>query len=102
YGNLADPVVRKHIGGVRHVQAEPMHHRLPVPGPIVYGRGVRIGLQVDETAFSGISPYLFGAVLEQFFARHVSLNMMSELVLSTLQRGEIARWKPRMGARPAV
>ena len=102
YGNLADPVVRKHIGGVRHVRADPMHHRLPVPGPIVYGRGVRIGLQVDEAAFSGISPYLFGAVLEQFFARHVSINMMSELVLSTLQRGEIARWKPRMGARPAI
>ncbi|MVW70266.1 type VI secretion system baseplate subunit TssF [Bordetella sp. 15P40C-2] len=102
YAKLADPVVRKHIAGVRHVSAEPMHHRLPVPGPIVYGRGVRIGLQVDESAFSGISPYLFGAVLEQFFARHVSINMMSELVLSTLQRGEIARWTPRMGARPAV
>jgi type VI secretion system protein ImpG len=102
YGNLADPAVRKHIAGVRHVRATPVHHRLPVPGPIMYGRGVRIDLQVDEGAFSGISPYLFGAVLEKFFARHVSINMMSELVLSTLQRGEIARWKPRMGNRPAV
>jgi type VI secretion system protein ImpG len=45
---------------------------------------------------------LFGAVLEQFFARHVSINLMSELVLSTLQRGEVARYKPRMGRRPAV
>jgi type VI secretion system protein ImpG len=102
YGNLADPVVRKYISGVRHVRVTPMHHRLPTPGPIVYGRGVRIGLDVDEAAFSGISPYLFGAVLEKFFARHVSINMMTELVLSTLQRGEIARWKPRMGNRPAV
>ncbi|SAI69895.1 Uncharacterized protein conserved in bacteria [Bordetella ansorpii] len=102
YGNLADPVVRKHISGVRHVQASPVHHRLPLPGPMVYGRGVRIDLQVDEAAFSGISPYVFGAVLEQFFARHVSINMMSELVLSTLQRGELARWQPRMGSRPAV
>jgi len=102
YGNLADPVVRKHISGVRHVRATPMHHRLPLPGPMVYGRGVRIDLQVDEAAFSGASPYLFGAVLEQFFARHVSINMMSELVLSTLQRGELARWRPRMGARPAI
>lgn len=102
YGNLADPVVRKHISGLRHVSAVPVHHRLPVPGPIVHGRGVRIALQVDEAAFSGISPYLFGAVLEQFFARHVSINMMSELVLSTLQRGEVARYKPRMGRRPAV
>ncbi|ARP87824.1 type VI secretion system baseplate subunit TssF [Bordetella genomosp. 9] len=102
YANLADPVVRRQIAGVRHVRATPMHHRLPVPGPIVYGRGVRIDLAVDEAAFSGISPYLFGAVLEKFFARHVSINAMSELALSTLQRGEIARWKPRMGARPAV
>ncbi|CAB3669244.1 type VI secretion system baseplate subunit TssF [Achromobacter pestifer] len=102
YGNLADPVVRKHISGLRHVSATPVHHRLPVPGPIVHGRGVRIALQVDEAAFSGISPYLFGAVLEQFFARHVSINMMSELVLSTLQRGEVARFKPRMGRRPVV
>ncbi|EHK62810.1 type VI secretion system baseplate subunit TssF [Achromobacter arsenitoxydans] len=102
YGSLADPALRKHISGLRHVSAVPVHHRLPVPGPIVHGRGVRISLQVDEAAFSGISPYLFGAVLEQFFARHVSINMMSELVLSTLQRGEVARYKPRMGRRPAV
>ncbi|PTN52901.1 type VI secretion system baseplate subunit TssF, partial [Achromobacter xylosoxidans] len=102
YGNLAEPGVRRHIAGLRHVSATPVHHRLPVPGPIVHGRGVRIALQVDETAFSGISPYLFGAVLEQFFARHVSINLMSELVLSTLQRGEVARYKPRMGRRPVV
>jgi type VI secretion system protein ImpG len=102
YGDLADPVVAKQIAGLRHVRAAAAHHRLPVPGPIVYGRGVRVSLDVDETAFSGISPYLFGAVLEQFFARHVSINMMSELELSSLQRGRIASWKPRMGGRPAV
>lgn len=102
YGSLAEPAVRRHIAGLRHVSATPVHHRLPVPGPIVHGRGVRIALQVDETAFSGISPYLFGAVLEQFFARHVSINLMSELVLSSLQRGEIARYQPRMGRRPVV
>ncbi len=102
YANIADPAVARQINGVRHVRVEPVHHRLPVPGPIVFGRGARIHLEVDEGAFSGVSPYLFGAVLEQFFARHVSINMMSELVLSTLQHGELARWKPRMGSRPAV
>lgn len=102
YANIADPAIARQIDGVRHVRVEPVHHRLPVPGPIVFGRGARIHLEVDETAFSGASPYLFGAVIEQFFARHVSINMMSELVLSSLQRGEIARWKPRMGSRPSV
>ncbi|MDY0271989.1 MAG: type VI secretion system baseplate subunit TssF [Advenella sp.] len=102
YANISDPVIARQISGVRHVRVEPVHHRLPVPGPIVFGRGASIHLELDETAFSGLSPYLFGAVLEQFFARHVSINMMSELVLTTSQHGEIARWKPRMGNRPSV
>lgn len=102
YANISDPAITRQISGVRHIRVEPVHHRLPVPGPIVFGRGARIHLELDETAFSGLSPYLFGAVLEQFFARHVSINMMSELVLTTLQHGEIARWKPRMGNRPSV
>ena len=102
YADVADSSIAKQINGIRKVSIEPMHHRMPTPGPILYGRGVKIEVEVDELAFSGISPYLLGAVLEQFFARHVAINLMTELVLSTLQRGEIARWKPRMGARPVV
>ncbi len=102
YGNLADPAVRRQIQGVRSMALAPVFRRLPEPGPIVFGRGVEIALQIDEVAFSGTSPYLFGAVLEQFFSRHVSLNAFTEFALSSLQRGEIARWTPRVGRRPAV
>ena len=102
YGNLADPSVRRQIQGVRSMKLAPVFRRLPEPGPIVFGRGVEIALKLDETAFSGASPYLFGAVLEQFFSRHVSLNAFTEFALSSLQRGEIARWLPRIGRRPAV
>ncbi|SPY07793.1 type VI secretion system baseplate subunit TssF [Oligella urethralis] len=102
YANVADSGISKQINGIRKVSITPMHHRIPMPGPILYGRGVKIELEIDELAFSGISPYLLGAVLEQFFARHVSINLMTELVLKTLQRGEIARWQPRMGARPVA
>ncbi|WP_341887188.1 type VI secretion system baseplate subunit TssF [Variovorax sp. YR752] len=102
YGNLADPAVRRQIQGVRSMALGPVFRRLPEPGPIVFGRGVEIALQIDEVAFSGASPYLFGAVLEQFFSRHVSLNAFTEFALSSLQRGEIARWTPRVGRRPAV
>ena len=102
YADVSDSSISKQINGIRKVSIEPMHHRMPVPGPILYGRGVKIGIEVDELAFSGISPYLLGAVLEQFFARHVSINLMTELVLMSLQRGEIGRWKPRIGSRPVV
>ena len=102
YGNLADPAVRRQIQGVRSMALAPVFRRLPEPGPIVFGRGVEVALKIDEVAFSGSSPYLFGAVLEQFFSRHVSLNAFTEFALSSLQRGEIARWAPRIGRRPAV
>jgi len=68
----------------------------------MFGRGVAVSLMLDETSFAGASTYLFGAVLEQFFARHVSLNSFSELAVATLQRGQVKRWPPRVGSRPTA
>ena len=102
YAGVADPMILKQINGIRAVSVEPMNSRLPVPGPIVYGRGARITLELDEQVFSGISPFLFGAVLEHFFARHVAINMITELVLKSQQRGEIYRWQARIGNRPVI
>jgi len=76
--------------------------RLPRHALMVYGRGVNCALTVDETGFSGISPYLFGLILEQYVARHVSINVFTETTLRSLQRGEIAAWAPRPGGRSVV
>ncbi|WGS49446.1 type VI secretion system baseplate subunit TssF [Paraburkholderia sp. D15] len=100
YAGAAHADVTPQIQGLRSVQIQPVHRQLPQPGPLMFGRGVAISLLLDELAFAGASPYLFGAVLEQFFARHVSLNSFSEVVLASLQRGEIVRWMPRIGGRP--
>ncbi|EMI4173853.1 type VI secretion system baseplate subunit TssF, partial [Shigella flexneri] len=35
----------------------------------------------------GISPYLFGLVLEHYIARHVSINTFSQMTLHSMQRG---------------
>ncbi|MEM5296692.1 type VI secretion system baseplate subunit TssF [Burkholderia sp. JPY481] len=83
-------------------RTEPVVRRLPGDGLLVYGRGVRCELTVDETGFSGISPYLFGLVLEHYLARHVSINVFSETELRSMQRGLITQWRPRMGGRGAV
>ncbi|MFM0068712.1 type VI secretion system baseplate subunit TssF [Paraburkholderia aspalathi] len=83
-------------------RTEPVVRRLPGHGLLVYGRGVRCELTIDETGFSGVSPYLFGAVLEHYLSRHVSINVFTETELRSMQRGQIARWKPRMGSRGAV
>jgi type VI secretion system protein ImpG len=43
--------------------------------------------------------FLFGAVLERFFAKYASINSFTETVLRTLQRGEIMRYSTRVGRR---
>ena len=79
--------------------AAPVHRRLPIPGPVTFGRGLQIVLTLEEGAFAGTGVYLLGAVLEQFFARYVSINAFTECVLATPSRGEIKRWPPRIGQR---
>ena len=74
----------------------------PVPGPLVFGRGLEITLGVDEMAFEGASAFLLGSVLHRFFTRHVSINSFTETVLRSESRGEITRWVPQWGARPTL
>ena len=42
---------------------------------------------------------VLGTVLERFFARYASLNSFTQLTLVSQTRGEIKRWKPRIGLR---
>ena len=85
---------------VSSMRLSPMHVRIPRPGPILFGRGVDMDLVIDQAKFGGSSPWLFGAVLERFFARHVGINCATRLKISTLQNGAFASWPTRMGKRP--
>ncbi len=69
-------------------------------GPILFGRGVDIHVAIDQSKFGGSSPWLFGAVLERFLSRHVSINCATRFKMDTLQHGAFATWPPRMGMRP--
>jgi type VI secretion system protein ImpG len=99
YADLTDGLVVAQIRGLRSAKARPILRRLQVPGPICFGRGLEITLQFDETPFAGMGVFLLGAVLEQFFARYVSVNSFTETVIATDQRGEIMRWPSQMGKR---
>jgi type VI secretion system protein ImpG len=102
YASSTEAGLRKQIEGVRSVRVQPLTRRLPLPGPITFGRGLEIELELDELAFQGGSAFLFGCVMEQFFARYVSINSFTETVLRTAGRGEIMRWVPRCGERPIL
>ncbi|SAL23641.1 type VI secretion system baseplate subunit TssF [Caballeronia telluris] len=95
----ADQAGRAQVGGVVSVEAKPVVRRLPMPGPIAFGRGLSIHVLVDDLAFQGGSAWLFGCVLDRFFSRYVSINSFVQTVLATNARGDILRLPPRCGTR---
>jgi type VI secretion system protein ImpG len=102
YATIGDAAESKQIEGLRRVAVRPLVRRFPIPGPVTFGRGLEVTLEVDELAFQGGSAFLFGCVMEQFLARHVSINSFTETVLRSTARGEIMRWVPRCGERPIL
>ena len=100
YAHEGDAALQRQVDGVRSVRATSVVRRLPMPGPIAFGRGVRIELEVDELAFQGASAFLLGCVLERYFARHVSMNGFTEMNVKSQNRGDILAGKPRCGSRP--
>ena len=102
YGDRNDAVIRKQVDSVRSVHGVPVVRRLPFPGPVVHGRGMQVTLTCDDQGFDGSRPFLMGAVLEQFFARYVSINSFTETVLRTSERGEVHRWPARTGVRELI
>lgn len=100
YGDIADPAVQRQIEGVKSIASAPIVRRLPLPGPVSYARGLELILELDERAFEGTGVCLLGNVLQSFFARYVSINSFTEMVLKTSQRGEVLRWPATLGRRP--
>ncbi len=99
YAPPEDATWARQVQGVQGLQARPVVRRLPFDGPLSFGSGVEITLELDELAFQGGSAFLLASVLERFFARHAAVNSFTQFTLRTPQRGEVVRWPPRI--RPA-
>ncbi|RJT29470.1 type VI secretion system baseplate subunit TssF [Mesorhizobium waimense] len=91
----------RQIDGIREIRSQPAIRRLPGGGQAAVARGIEIGITLDEAAFEGVGIFPLASVLNQFFAKYVSINSFTETVISTLQRGEIMRW-PTMTGRRAI
>jgi type VI secretion system protein ImpG len=102
YADPNDAFLKKQIEGVRTAQVAPIVRRVQTPGPIAFARGLEVSILFDENAFEGTGMFILGAVLEQFFARYVSLNSFTETVIKSQQRGDIVRWPARVGKRQLI
>lgn len=99
YSDSRDNAVQKQVDGLLLIESMPIVRRIPTSGPITYGRGLELTLTLDEESFEGVGVFLLASVLEQFFAKYVSINSFTETVLRTRQRQEITRWPTRIGRR---
>ena len=92
----------RQVEGVHGLEVRSVVRRLPFKGPLTFGTGVDIVLELDELAFQGTSAFLFAGVLERLFARHAAINSFTQLTLKTPQRGTVMRWPPRIGMRETL
>ncbi|MBL6458652.1 type VI secretion system baseplate subunit TssF [Belnapia sp. T6] len=98
-GAAGAPQLVRHAEAVRGVAARAVTGRLPGGGPITFGRGLEVTLELAEAPFQDGSAFVLGGVLEAFLRRHVALNSFVETVLRTSERGEIMRWPSHTGSR---
>ena len=99
YGPPNDTSWKRQVEGLRSLKAERVTRRLPFSGPLTFGSGTALTLELDDMAYEGTSAFLFASVLERYFARHAAINSFTQLTLVTSQRGEVMRWPPRVGLR---
>ncbi len=94
--------LHKQLEGLVSVRSEASISRVPVKGPIVFGRGTKVALTMDERAFEGTGILVLGAVLDRFIARYASMNSFTQLIVSSQTRGVIKSWPPRIGSRSVL
>lgn len=99
YGDTSDAAIRKQIDGIKSVRSRPITRRVVTPGPIAFARGLEIAVRFEEAAFEGSGIFLLGTVLEEFFAKYVSINSFTETVVESVERGKVMRWPARVGQR---
>lgn len=102
YGETTETSIERQIDGVRAVTGRQIVDRVPGPGPLTFARGIEVTITCDDAAFQGVGVFMLATVLEEFFARYVTMNSFTETVLRTVERGEVMRWPARIGRRNAI
>jgi type VI secretion system protein ImpG len=99
FADMNDAVTERRIRGIRSVDSRPVTRRVRERSGVGTARGAEITVTIDERAFEGSGVFLLGAVLDRYFVLYSAFNHFTQTVIRSVERGEIMRWPPRMGAR---
>ncbi|MDL2274718.1 type VI secretion system baseplate subunit TssF [Desulfosarcina sp. OttesenSCG-928-G10] len=77
--------------GIECSETDRIYRGLPV-------RGAQTRLTIDQRAFSCEGAmYLFGSILDEFFALYATVNSFHQLIIKEFSRGETYTWPARLG-----
>ena len=102
YSDRGDPKLKRHAQALVGLQAHQAIERLPISGPMCFGRCVEITLEMDETIFAGHSNYLLSALLAHVFARYSSINSFVRTKTTLIQCREEVDWPILPGKRNLI
>ena len=99
FADTADGATERRIRGIVSVESRSAVRRVRQANGSAVARGLEITVTFDEKAFEGSGLFLYGAILDRFFAEYAPVNNFVQTVLHSTERGEVMRWPPRVGAR---
>ncbi|WP_299362931.1 type VI secretion system baseplate subunit TssF [uncultured Paracoccus sp.] len=102
YADRGDPALARHARAVAAVSSRPIVERLALPGPLAFGRGTEITLDIDENLLAGASHLLLPALLDRLFARHASVNAFVRTRTRLVRKQEETSWPMRPGLRARI
>lgn len=92
-----DEAAQRQIAQLRAASARPVIRRLPLAGPVSFGRGLEITLTFDDAAWAGSRASLLGAVLAQALADYMPINQFAETCIRSPSRRVLARYPAKAG-----
>lgn len=102
YADRGDPALRRHGTALTAVRSRPLIERLEIAGPLCFGHGTEITLDINDTLLSGGSSLLLSAILAQLFARHTAINsFVRTRTRLTHQQTEVT-WPMTTGTRALI
>ncbi|KMK65233.1 type VI secretion system baseplate subunit TssF [Puniceibacterium sp. IMCC21224] len=102
YADRGDPALRRHGTSVVRLRSRPVVERLQVAGPLCFGHGTEITLDINEGLLSGGSSLLLSALLARLFARHSAINSFVCTRTQLTQQQTEVRWPMTPGTRALI
>ena len=102
YADRGDPALSRHGDAVSAVQSRPLVERLEIAGPLCFGHGTEITLDINDALLTGNSSLLLSALLARLFARHTAINSFVRTKAHLTQQQTEVVWPMTTGTRALI